>query len=360
MGRPQKNNANYFPHDVNMRNDRRIKCLRKQYSHLGYAVYICLLETLCASDNFQLEVSDQELILVASDFDCSSEELSQIINFCVKIGLLNKNKNIITSNDLQQMLLPLISKRKKDRERIIAAKNSEKNNYRCDNIDDGNVFASNRSENTHSKEKKSKDNNSLRSSLSTSSPPSPAHARGFGSDDGKAITARGGVALLKQDSDWLQQMQRRHGISSDVIVQWLDSFVVECDCRGKQEHEDLDDVKQHFNDWLQKQKKLAKSGHGKQVKNISKAVDHHDHQKVWQQCYSEFLQAVSSEDQRHLINKLGFESYDGSKKTILLTLPSREDYDIFEEQLSSTFSRFLKKYFGTVTLNYRLLQNKTN
>lgn len=38
MARPKKNNAEYYTHDADMRNDMKIKALRRKFSHTGYAV----------------------------------------------------------------------------------------------------------------------------------------------------------------------------------------------------------------------------------------------------------------------------------------------------------------------------------
>ena len=53
MARPKKNNAEYFTHDADMRNDVKIKALRRKFSHTGYAVWNYLLETLTDSDFFR-------------------------------------------------------------------------------------------------------------------------------------------------------------------------------------------------------------------------------------------------------------------------------------------------------------------
>lgn len=64
------------------------------------------------------------------------------------------------------------------------------------------------------------------------------------------VETRKAVEWLKQQRSWLMQMQQLHGIHATNIQRWLDVFVNECTCRGKQEHASLSDVMQHFNDWL--------------------------------------------------------------------------------------------------------------
>ena len=74
-GRPNKNNLEYFTHDANMRNDRKIKAVRAKYGITGYAVYNMLLETLCESNLLIINLSDEELELVSGDLTIVSEEL---------------------------------------------------------------------------------------------------------------------------------------------------------------------------------------------------------------------------------------------------------------------------------------------
>ena len=89
MGRPKKNNAEYFSHDANMRDDIKIKALRRKFSHMGYAVWNYLLETLTNSDFFEIEWNEINIELLAADYDVTTEELTDIVNYSIKIGLLN-------------------------------------------------------------------------------------------------------------------------------------------------------------------------------------------------------------------------------------------------------------------------------
>lgn len=89
MGRPKKNNAEYFSHDANMRDDIKIKALRRKFSHMGYAVWNYLLETLTNSDFFEIEWNEINIELLAADYDVTVEELTDIVNYSIKIGLLN-------------------------------------------------------------------------------------------------------------------------------------------------------------------------------------------------------------------------------------------------------------------------------
>lgn len=65
------------------------------------------------------------------------------------------------------------------------------------------------------------------------------------------------IEELKKSQIWLEQMAMRFHISIDEIVRRLDDFALDCDCRGT-EHQDFNDTRRHFNDWLRIQLEAEK------------------------------------------------------------------------------------------------------
>ncbi|EKT4500969.1 DUF4373 domain-containing protein [Flavobacterium psychrophilum] len=112
MARPKRENAEYFSHDANMRNDPKIKALRKKFKE-GYSVYNMFLEYLTDCRFFEVEMTDLEYEIMSGDFDVETEILIDILNYCVKIGLLNKTENVFFSNGLKKRLQPVLDKRNK-------------------------------------------------------------------------------------------------------------------------------------------------------------------------------------------------------------------------------------------------------
>lgn len=143
MARPKKTNADYFTHDTDMRNDLRIKAIRRKFGLAGYAVWNMLLEVISDSDNLELEYNDDQIELISADFDIDTSELRQIINYCIQLKVLVSDNEILTSETLKKRLLPLFLKRERQLSTAITP------NLRV--ID---------SENTHSKVKESKVNKS--------------------------------------------------------------------------------------------------------------------------------------------------------------------------------------------------------
>jgi len=115
MARPKKNNAEYFTHDADMRNDVKIMALRRKFRHEGYAVWNFLLETLTDSDFFEIEWEEISIELLAADYDVSVERLTDIVDYCVKIGLLQQEGNRLYSAAHQKRFATLLANRARKR-----------------------------------------------------------------------------------------------------------------------------------------------------------------------------------------------------------------------------------------------------
>lgn len=88
----QKNNENggadFFSHDIDMRNDIKVRALRRKFQIKGYAMWCFILEVLTDSTNFEVEYNEINQELLAADIEVPVEEFREIIEYCVKIGLL--------------------------------------------------------------------------------------------------------------------------------------------------------------------------------------------------------------------------------------------------------------------------------
>lgn len=114
MARPKKNNADYFSHDNDMRNDDKILSVRRKFGHEWYSIWNMLLEKLCKSDWFIIDVDNISLELLSWDFMIEPDKLSQIIDYFVYIKLIVKKDEKIYSQKLIDRFAWLLSKRKRD------------------------------------------------------------------------------------------------------------------------------------------------------------------------------------------------------------------------------------------------------
>lgn len=118
MARPRKNNADYFSHDKDMRNNLKIKALRQRFGNEGYALWSYLLEVLTDSDNFEFFLDEIGTELLAADFGVSPVVLAEFLDFASKLGLIfyDKESGLIYSESLKSRLAQVIEKREKNRE----------------------------------------------------------------------------------------------------------------------------------------------------------------------------------------------------------------------------------------------------
>lgn len=124
MARPIKDNADYFSHDATMRDDPKIKALRRRFKVEGYGIWCMLLETITDSDNFRLKVNYD---ILAGDFDIEPDLLRTIICYCIELELLvfDSDNSILWSKTLDKRFSTLLSKRERDRNRVFDSDNTQ-------------------------------------------------------------------------------------------------------------------------------------------------------------------------------------------------------------------------------------------
>lgn len=95
-----------------MRNHRKIKAVRNKFGITGYAIWCMILEYLTGNDGNEFEFSESELELISGDFGVSVTEISDILNYCIKLELLFLKDGFINSESLDERLNPVYEKRK--------------------------------------------------------------------------------------------------------------------------------------------------------------------------------------------------------------------------------------------------------
>jgi hypothetical protein len=116
MARPIKNYCDYFPHDRDMRNHRKVKAIRTKYGIVGYAIWSMILEYLTGIDGNVFEYSDVEFELMAGDFGVSATEIRDVIDYCLKLEMIFLNNGFINSESLDERLKPVYEKRGKSKD----------------------------------------------------------------------------------------------------------------------------------------------------------------------------------------------------------------------------------------------------
>lgn len=111
MARPIKNNCDYFSHDNNMRNHKKVKALRSKFGPVGYAVWSMVLEYLTGNDGNVFEYSDLEFELMSGDFGVSATEIRAVVDYCICLEMLFNQSGFIHSPSLDERLAPVYLKR---------------------------------------------------------------------------------------------------------------------------------------------------------------------------------------------------------------------------------------------------------
>ena len=380
MARTLKKGLDFFHFDTSFFDDIKIRKLIRYHGAQAVVVYQLVLIRIY-HEGYYLQWDDDLPFIVAEVSHLQDDYVKTVIFYCIEIGLFDKtlfdSNHVLTSKGIQNrffdfcvvakrkiatenpyLLVDLSSKAIKTSSKSISSEekgiNSEEITINPEEIENSSEEMGFNSEfSTQSKVKKSKDNNSLRSSLSPSTTPSPARECEGEQEEMEDIPmlAKEGVELLKKDRDWLLQMQRKFGVKASMLVRWLDSFSVDCDCRGKQEHDSLADVKQHFNDWMTKQKPKRTAGKKGGIEDTSSLTS----QQLWIKCQAELCHAVSPEVSHLSFDVIRFESFNKSTSELFIQVPSKDTYEYMEQNLVQVMSSIIPKYFGAnFKLKYRL------
>lgn len=155
MARPVKNNLDYFSHDKDMRNDVKIRNVRRKFGHKGYSIYVMMLEHLSDCEYLQYEWNELSIELLVPDFDINTDELIDIINHCVKLKLFELEFGVLYCPTLYQRNNKVLTDRKS-----FDLNNSLLSNLKGDLSSKSEINYSFPSESTYSIVKDSKEENS--------------------------------------------------------------------------------------------------------------------------------------------------------------------------------------------------------
>ena len=108
MGRPKKNGLDYFPLDVDIFRDIRVRRLKRKCGDNATLVYIALL-TLIYNEGYYLHVDDDTAFAISEDVGFNEDEINAIIACSVELGLFSHkmyaDHRILTSAAIQNRYL---------------------------------------------------------------------------------------------------------------------------------------------------------------------------------------------------------------------------------------------------------------
>ena len=105
MARPQKRGLDYFPTDVDIFSDRKIKALMARFGADGFTFYQYILCEIYRDEGYYLKTDDDFAEMSSSDLNMSIEKIGQMLNFLLSRSLLDgtlfQSDKVLTSHGIQ-------------------------------------------------------------------------------------------------------------------------------------------------------------------------------------------------------------------------------------------------------------------
>ena len=114
MTRPVKMNADFFAHNNGMRNDIKLKAVRRKLGVAGYGVYNMLLEVLTEAEKIQIVNNPMQMELLAADFEIEISELTEYLEYFTHLDLIQDTGEYIRCRQLDNRLRKVFDKRTVD------------------------------------------------------------------------------------------------------------------------------------------------------------------------------------------------------------------------------------------------------
>jgi len=180
MARQVKVGIDYFSHDVDMLQDRKVKLIKAKHGLIGYAVFLRLLEELYRDKGYYLHVDENFNLLFTDENNVDLNVYINVLNDCINFDLFDKEAyekySILTSKRIQRNYCEATLRRKEIsfiKEYLILKKDDLKEIYgaKIDNVSinylNGNIYSLNDDKSTQSKVKKSKVKNIKEKNINT-------------------------------------------------------------------------------------------------------------------------------------------------------------------------------------------------
>ena len=208
MARTPKKGLDYFPVDIDLFSDIKIRKLIKYQGGKAISVYTLLLCNIY-KNGYYFEWDD-ELPFICSELTGFDEAyISEVIKTCLALGLFSKKiyeeANVLTSKGIQERYSRICVQSRKS----------------CSIVE----F------------------NLLEDKINQ-----PPHTH---TQITVSFSLNQEINALKNDVSWLEQIRILYNISDETLNKKLDEFQSQCIADGKEKgHQSLTDAKQHFNSWM--------------------------------------------------------------------------------------------------------------
>lgn len=226
MARTSKIGLEYFPMDIDIFSDIKIRKLIKYQGGKAISIYALLLCNIY-KNGYYIEW-DEELPFICSELTGFDEAyVLEVIKTCLSLGLFSKElfdaEGVLTSKGIQERYSRICIQCRRvckitDYSLLAPQAPRQPRNHRQAN-------------NQPKKETDKQD--------------TPPRYEPY------SLTLDQEIEKLKTDEVWLDGLQVLHSMNIELLRNSLDDFRVQCVADGKERgHQSLADAKQHFNSWL--------------------------------------------------------------------------------------------------------------
>lgn len=303
MGRTNKKELQYFPVDVDILRDKKVRRLTRKYAR-GAEFYLYLLCAIYSDKGYYMAVDDETAFDIADDMRIPESEVEDMLTFCMSegVGLFSREmlerQGILTSRGIQQRYADTIrqlkrkvsispeyslidsesagnsaedfGRRRNDSEKM--AISSEEKGIYSEEMRESSEETAIYSDKSKVKESRVKEN---KEEEIIPTPPSRVRVEGRTTTvNSTSATPEKGCAekappdplpegtyeyipvaavgsYLKSSADWFEAFCMNNHLERGYVLTKIDEFARECANRGETA-KDKRDCKRHFNNWLRK------------------------------------------------------------------------------------------------------------
>lgn len=116
MARPQKQGLDYFPLDVDIFQDKKIRILKAKYGVDGFAIYVYLLCEIY-KNGYYIKADDDFICIMSDELRMSINKVKQVLNFLLERSLfenkLFQSDKVLTSESIQRRFQLAVKERAK-------------------------------------------------------------------------------------------------------------------------------------------------------------------------------------------------------------------------------------------------------
>lgn len=219
MARTPKKGLKYFPMDIDIFSDLKIRKLIKYQGGQAVTIYALLLCNIY-KNGYYIKWDD-ELPFICSELTGFDEAyISEVIKTCLSVGLFSQKlfrEKILTSKSIQERYKTICSQCR-----------------RTCNIDEYSL---------------------LKKETKPQAPaPAPEVMQTTLASYSHSLTLQEECEQLRKEDGWLETIEIIHHMPRSELIAKIDDFYLQCVADGKNSHSSMSDVKRHFNNWLRKQR----------------------------------------------------------------------------------------------------------